>query len=92
MTREERLKRVEELEQELSSTEREEIAKHNKYYDKMIELKACKDNEQIEKLKQETSKLSQELVDIAKKKVDIRMELRELSKDHKLLQYAKVER
>lgn len=38
MTREERIKHIEELETELNLLEKEEIVKHNIYYDKKMQL------------------------------------------------------
>ena len=88
MTREERVKRIEELEQEFKSLEQSEIAKHNRYYNKKLKLNTLQDKEQIESLQIEMGTLSRELVNVIRRKIDIRKELLQLSNKHKLLQYA----
>lgn len=89
MTREERIKRVEELEKELKLLENKELAKHNIYYDKKMQLKEEKEVERIEKLQVEIKNYSQEIVGILKRKIEIRQELKELNNKHRYLQYAK---
>ena len=88
MTREERIRRVEELETELNLLEKEEIVKHNIYYDKKMQLHGEKEKERIEKLQVEIKNYSQELVGILKRKIEIRQELKELNNKHRYLQYA----
>lgn len=88
MTREERIRRVEELEKELNLLEKEEIVKHNIYYDKKMQLHREKEKERIEKLQVEIKNYSQELVGILKRKIEIRQELKELNNKHRYLQYA----
>lgn len=88
MTGDEKAKRIEELEEELKLLDAKEIAKHNTYYEKKMQLHTLKDKEKIEELELEISKLSRDLVGLVRRKIEIRMELQELSKEHKLLQYA----
>ena len=89
MTREERIRRVEELEKELNLLEKEEIVKHNIYYNKKMQLHEEKEKERIEELQVEIKKYSQEIVSILKRKIEVRQELKELNNEHRYLQYAK---
>lgn len=89
MTREEREKRVEELEQEYKLLEAKEITKHSSYYDKKVQLSIEEEQEKIEKLRVEIRQLSEELVNIMRRKVAIRQELQQLNSQHEYLQYAK---
>lgn len=89
MTREERIRRVEELETKLNLLEKEEIVKHNIYYNKKMQLHEEKEKERIEELQVEIKKYSQEIVSILKRKIEVRQELKELNNEHRYLQYAK---
>lgn len=89
MTREERIKRVEELEQEYKLLEAKEITKHSSYYDKKVQLHEETKQEKIDVLRVEIRQLSEELVKIMRRKVEIRQELQQLNSEHSLLQYAK---
>lgn len=89
MTREERIRRVEELEKELNLLEKEEIVKHNIYYDKKMQLHREKEKEKIAMLRVDIRRLIEELVNIIQRKVGIRQELQQLNNKHRYLQYAK---